>query len=87
MTINGYAIVIYFKSVLAGIVTVVVTTALYSAVIYARLQTRLWMYRRASPGDTFYVEIHWHPFTLPSIAVMLLIFLCGAYWMFRRSRG
>jgi hypothetical protein len=78
---------IYLESVLAGIVTVLVTTAVYSAVTYARLQKRLWMYRRASPGDTFYLEIHWHPFTLPSVAVVLLTFLCGAYWMFRRPRG
>jgi hypothetical protein len=77
---------IYIKSVLAGIVTVVVTTAVYSALGYAYLQTRLWMLRHANPGDTYFVVAHWH-FSALSLIPEFAVFLCGAYWMFRRLRS
>jgi hypothetical protein len=77
---------IYFKSVLAGIVTVVVTTVLYSAVMYAYVQARLWMYSHAGPDETYFVVVHWNLFALPSIVTAIAVFLCGAYWMFRRLR-
>ena len=78
---------IYLKSALAGIITVAVTTLLYGAVMYAYVQTRLWMARRAGPEDTYFVVVHLHLFALPSIVTVVVAFMCGAYWMFRRSRG
>jgi hypothetical protein len=76
--------VIYFKSALAGIVTLVIGTALYGAVIYARLQVHLWTLRHANPGDTYFVVEHFHFFDLPSLVTAIAVFLCGSYWMFRR---
>jgi hypothetical protein len=76
---------IYLKSVVAGIVTVVATTLMYSAIMHAYLQTRLWMYRRANPGDTYFIVVHWH-FSALSLIPDFAVFLCGAYWMFRRLR-
>ena len=83
--IDGYAIVIYLKSVLAGIVTVGITTLLYGAVIYAWVQARMWMDSRANPGDTYFVVVDWH-FSGFSLVLALAIFFCGAHWMFRRLR-
>ena len=55
---------IYFKSAMAGIVTLVTGTALYGAVIYAHLQVHLWTLRHANPDDTYFVVEHFHFFDL-----------------------
>jgi hypothetical protein len=85
-TADNFAKMIYIKSVLAGITTVAVTVFLYSAFVYCYVQARLWMYRRLNPADTFFVVAHWRFYSVPSLIATAAVFLCGAYWMFRRLR-
>ena len=77
---------IYFKSALAGIVTVVTTALFIRAAEYAYAQTRMWADLRANPGDTYFVVVHLNLFSAAYLVAALAVFMCGAYWMFRRLR-
>ena len=74
------------KSLLAGIFAVAVTAFLLSIFTFCYVQLRLWMNRHSNPGDTFWVVVHWKPFSLESLALSIVVFIGGAYWMLRRSQ-
>lgn len=77
---------IYLKSALAGIITAVLASAVYAAIVYTYVQVRLRILAAQSPTDTYFVVAHWHPLALQSVITMTALFLAGAYWMFRRLR-
>jgi len=77
---------IYFKSVLAGIVTAVLASIVYIGIEYYYVQWRLRMLAAQSPTHTIFVAVDWHLFSQPSLIVSAALFLAGAYWMFRRLR-
>jgi hypothetical protein len=77
---------IYFKSALAGIVAALLACAAYIGISYYEVQDSLRMLAARSPTDTFFVYVQWQLFSLESLIVTAALFLCGAYWMFRRLR-
>lgn len=77
---------IYVKSILVGSVTAVLAWAAYICISYYDVQESLRMLAAQSPTDTFLVYVQWQLFSLQSLIVTTALFLCGAYWMFRRLR-
>jgi hypothetical protein len=74
-------IVILLKSILAGIVAAAI--AGLAIAIYAQgLQYRAVMSER--PGDSAYVETHWHP--LPVLFTVVVAFAAGFWWHYRKTR-